>query len=57
MYAQFKCTTALEALGESYYMGLSTAGHILEGGAKLIGTARAIYEGGRALAPLAAALI
>ena len=34
-----------------------TAAHFLERGARLVGTMRAIYEGGRALAPLAAALL
>ena len=39
-------------VGRKLLHHLNAAAHFLEGGAKLIGTARVIYEGGRALAPL-----
>ena len=43
--------------GRKLLQHMQTAAHMLEGGAKFISTAKAIYEGGKALAPIAAALI
>ena len=43
--------------GRKLLQHMQTAAHLLEGGAKFVSTARAIYEGDSALAPLAAALI
>ena len=43
--------------GRKLLQHMTTAAHFLEGGAKVLGAAKGIYDAGKALAPIAAALI